>query len=68
MRNNTKPEEMVRNEVKFWASMNGFWLHSIESKATFSVKLGRYGRKGPAPKGFSDLTGIGPKKEPVYIE
>lgn len=63
-----KPEMQVYFKVKYWAITNGFWLHRVESKSTYSAKAKRYTTVGPAPKGFPDMCGIGPNSESVFIE
>jgi hypothetical protein len=63
-----KPEDQVYLKVCAWAFRNNFWIHRIESKATFSQKIGRYTNRTPAPKGFPDVCGLGPNGEAVYIE
>lgn len=63
----TRPEKIVENEVRIWCRMKGFFVHVVESKATFSKSLGRY-MTGNAPVGFPDIVGIGPNSEFVAIE
>lgn len=64
---NAKPEKITQFLVYNWAMKNNFWIHVIESKATYSVKAGRYLR-GNAPEGFSDLVGLTPKGQACFIE
>jgi len=63
-----KPENQVYQAVVIWSRINNFWLHRIESKATYSSRLKMYTYNTPAPKGFPDVCGLGPNGEPVFIE
>lgn len=62
-----KPEKITQSLIQSWCLKNSFWVHVIESKATFSKNLNRYLR-GNAPEGFPDMVGITPCGLACYIE
>lgn len=65
---NKKPEKLVEEEIIAWCENYGWWVHVIDSKATYSPAAGVYKKSKAAPKGFSDLVGITEAKEPCFIE
>lgn len=67
MSKNIKPEKLVEIQVYSWCLLNKFWIHVVESKATYSKNAKRYLR-GNAPEGFPDMNGITPCLRPCYIE
>lgn len=66
-RKNRKPEQESVFECLSWLKRNGFDCDIIESKATFSVKAGRYLRS-QAVAGMSDLVGNDKDGRACFIE
>jgi len=64
---NGQPEKNLEKEVFIWLAAHGFSLHTVESKAVFSKRLGRY-LKSQAVAGFSDLVGVSPTGLGCFIE
>jgi hypothetical protein len=66
-RRNNHPEADLKTEVLGWLKSNGFSCHSIESKAVYSARAGRYVRGQTAP-GVADIFGCAPNGIGVFIE
>lgn len=63
-----KPEKIVEIWCMDWCARKGWRVCVIESKATFSKKVGRYLRSRAAPVGHSDLVGCTDTGHGVFIE
>lgn len=66
-RKNQQPEESLKKEVLVWLRTNGFSVHSVESKAVFSQRLGRH-MNSQTVLGFSDIAGVCPNGVGCFIE
>lgn len=53
---NQSPEKLVQNECLHWLRLQGFAVHVIDSKATYSLSSQTY-RSSTVKPGFSDLVG-----------
>lgn len=63
-----KPEKQVEKNILPMCDALGLSVDVIDSKATFSEKLGCYTKSKAAPEGFPDLVGNNQQGRAVFIE